>query len=60
MCAIHAIMLAAEKRMKDELASHSLKELAAQVAAKAPGNFSGQIADWLEKRTLNRRSDHDT
>ena len=31
-----AIMLSAEKRMRDELASHSLKELAEQVAAKAP------------------------
>lgn len=57
-CSIHTIMLAAEKRMKDELASHSLKELAARVTAKAPDNFSDQITDWLEKRTLNRRGDH--
>jgi hypothetical protein len=53
-------MLAAEKRMRDELASHSLGELAAQVAAKAPANFSGQIRNWLEERTLKRRGDHDT
>ena len=58
VCSIHAIILSAEKRMKDELASHSLQELAAHVAAKAPGTFSGQIASWLEERTLNRRSDH--
>jgi Rrf2 family protein len=60
VCSIHAIMLAAEKRMRDELASHSLKELAVQVAAKAPANFSPQIANWLEERTSNRRGDHDT
>jgi hypothetical protein len=44
--------------MRDELASHSLKELAAQVAAKAPDGFNREIADWLEQRTLNRRGDH--
>ena len=58
VCSIHAIMLAAEKRMKDELASHSLGELAAQVAAKAPATFTHQIATWLEERTLSRRSEH--
>jgi Rrf2 family protein len=47
VCSIHAVMLAAERRMKDELASHSLAELAAQVAAKAPAAFSQQIAAWL-------------
>lgn len=60
VCSIHAIMLAAEKRMRDELASHSLQELAAQVAAKAPADFGPQIATWLEERTLSRRGDHDT
>ena len=53
-------MLAAEKRMRDELASHSLKELAVQIAAKAPNNFSPQIANWLEERTLNHCGDYDT
>ena len=47
VCSIHAIMLTAEKRMRDELASHSLGGLAAQVAAKAPANFAPQIASWL-------------
>jgi Rrf2 family protein len=59
VCSIHAIMLAAEKRMKDELASHSLKELAGQVAAMAPASFGPQIANWLVERSLNRRGDHD-
>ncbi len=60
VCSIHAVMLAAEKRMRDELASHSLGDLAAQVAAKAPTNLTHQIAMWLDERTLNRRGDRDT
>ena len=55
VCSIHAVMLAAEKSMKDELASHSLGELAVQVAAKAPDDFTQQIAAWLDNRTANRR-----
>ena len=54
VCAIHAIMLAAEKRMRDELASHSLGELAAQLAAKAPADFATQIASWLAERSATR------
>ena len=60
VCSIHAIMLAAEKRMRDELASHSVKDLSEQVAAKAPPTFSHQIANWLDERTQNRRGNHDT
>ena len=59
VCSIHAIMLAAEQRMRDELACHSLGELAAQVAAKAPADFSRQIATWLDDRTSSRRGDHE-
>ena len=55
VCSIHAIMLVAEKRMKDELASHSLAELAAQVGAKAPADFSHAIAAWLGERASSRR-----
>ena len=59
VCSIHAIMLAAERRMKDELASHSLGELAAQVAAKAPVTFGQEIATWLGDRISSRRGDPD-
>lgn len=59
VCSIHAIMLTAEKRMREELASHSLKGLAVQVAAKAPADFTPRITNWLEERTLSRRGDHD-
>lgn len=57
LCSIHAIMLSAEKRMRDELASHSLAELATRVAAKAPADFGQQIADWLADRASSRRTD---
>jgi Rrf2 family protein len=59
VCSIHAVMLAAERRMRDELAGHSLGELAGQVAAKAPANFSHQVATWMEKRISGRRGNRD-
>jgi Rrf2 family protein len=59
VCSIHAIMLAAEKSMRDELARHSLGGLAAQVVAKAPADFAPRIASWLTERTSSRRGDHD-
>jgi len=59
VCSIHAIMLAAEKSMRDELASHSLEELAAQVSTKAPASFAPQVAAWLEDRSSTRRVDRD-
>ena len=60
VCSIHAIMLSAEQRMKDELAAHSLAQLAAQVAGKAPPDFAPQIAAWLHQRTSHRRGDSAT
>lgn len=59
VCSIHAVMLSAEARMRDELASHSLAGLAAKVAAKAPANFGHQITTWLEDRTSSRRGGRD-
>ena len=59
VCSIHAVMLAAEKCMRDELASHSLAELAARVSAKAPASFGSQITSWLTERSTTRRGDRD-
>jgi len=53
VCSIHAVMLTAEKRMRDELASHSLAMLASQVATKAPASFNVQVAKWIENRRSN-------
>lgn len=54
VCSIHEVMLAAEKRMRDELASHSLAELCSQVATKAPAEFGPQVLHWFEDRKGNR------
>lgn len=53
VCSIHAVMLTVERRMRDELASHSLAKLASQVATKAPANFGVQVATWIENRKSN-------
>jgi Rrf2 family protein len=59
VCSIHAVMLAAEKCMRDELASHSLAEIAAQVTAKAPSDYESKVVAWLGDRSSNRRVDRD-
>ena len=56
-CSIHAIMLAAEDRMRDELSSHTLASLVSQVADKAPRTFGVQIEKWFDSRKLNRSED---
>lgn len=53
-CSIHQVMLAAEERMRQELAAHTLKSLAAQVADKAPARFGVQIEGWLRDRHESR------
>ena len=56
VCSIHAIMLEAETRMREVLASHTLGEIAATVAAKVPAAYTDAIAKWLgERRPANRR-----
>jgi DNA-binding IscR family transcriptional regulator len=50
---IHAVMLTADVRMMDELASHSLADLASQVATKAPASFGVQVAMWIENCRSN-------
>lgn len=53
VCSIHAVMLAAEERMKEELASQSLAKLAHQMSIKAPASFGLQIANWMKNRKSN-------
>jgi Rrf2 family protein len=55
LCAIHAVMLRAEKAMRDSLASQSLADIAAAVSHKAPPEFSRQVGDWLDGRMEARR-----
>lgn len=56
VCSIHEVMLAAEKRMRDELASHSLADLGSRVVAKAPTEFGAQVSNWFEGRIASRNS----
>lgn len=49
-CSIHQVMLAAEQRMRTELAAHTLASLAAEVAGKAPASFGVEIEAWLKAR----------
>jgi Rrf2 family protein len=50
LCAIHAVMLRAEKSMRNTLADNSLADVAQTFARKAPESFSGDVRDWLQKR----------
>lgn len=55
-CAIHAVMLRAEKSMRDALAEESLASLSSTVDRKAPGGFGQCVQDWLNDRGEARRS----
>ena len=55
VCAIHAVMLKAEKAMRDELAAHSLADLATTFAGKAPTEFITQVQDWMKERVSARK-----
>jgi Rrf2 family protein len=55
ICAIHAIMLRAEKTMRDELAVATLAGLAATVARKVPSSFSQDARAWLSRRAQARK-----
>jgi Rrf2 family protein len=55
VCAIHAVMQQAEKRMRESLASQSLEDVAGRMSAKAPRTFEPQVLKWFESRAANRR-----
>jgi Rrf2 family protein len=53
-CAIHSVMLRAEKAMREALASQSLADVAAAVEAKAPPAFWDVLKDWLDDNADTR------
>ncbi|MDR3514170.1 MAG: Rrf2 family transcriptional regulator [Azospirillaceae bacterium] len=55
VCAIHAVMLKAEQAMRDELAAHTLADLAVTFAGKAPPEFILQVQDWMTERAGARK-----
>ena len=56
ICAIHAVMLRAEKRMREELAATTLAELATTLSAKMPAELPNQVQAWLSGRKSARTS----
>ena len=56
VCAINAVMLEGERRMREALAETTLADVAAEVADKQPARLVGERMRWFERRTLERRS----
>ena len=55
VCAVHAVMLKAERAMRDELAAHSLADLATTFAHKAPAEFITHVQGWMSERVNARK-----
>lgn len=54
-CSIHAVMLEAEKNMREVLARHTLADLAARTRTKAPASYTPAVIQWLGDRSSSRR-----
>jgi Rrf2 family protein len=54
VCGIHAVMLRAEARMRDELKAVNLAQLSGGFGRKAPQDFFEDVAGWLEGRAADR------
>lgn len=54
LCSIHAVMLEAENQMRKVLASHSLADIAARLAGKAPKAFPREVTAWFDARRTGR------
>ena len=50
VCSIHAVMLQAEKAMRDVLADRSLADLNASVERTAPASFGIDTKEWFDRR----------
>ncbi|GAB5094828.1 MULTISPECIES: RrF2 family transcriptional regulator [unclassified Caballeronia] len=56
VCAVHAVMKNAEKRMREALAADKLSDLAGRVNAKAPRSFGPQVVKWLGGKNVGKRA----
>jgi len=54
VCAVHAVMLQAEKSMRDTLALTSLQDLRQAVGDKAPPDFAVGVQQWVGQRLDGR------
>ncbi len=55
LCGIHTLMLQAEQRMRDSLASVTLAQLAGKVARKLPTEHLVEAKNWFRLRGESRR-----
>lgn len=55
VCGVHQVMLKAEKAMREELAAHSLADVAAGFGRKAPQAFFVEVHDWTHQRAGKRK-----
>lgn len=56
VCSIHAVMLKAEKAMRDALASETLADIGGRLERKAPAGFGADTKAWFDRRIAERRS----
>ena len=56
VCAVHAVMLSAEKAMRDALARETLAGVAKTFDRKAPSEFKDDVRSWIENRISTRIS----
>lgn len=54
VCAIHAVMLQAEKAMRDSLAAQSLASIARRFDRMAPAKFFDELDAWIVQRMVGR------
>lgn len=55
VCGIHAVMLRAERMMREELGRTTVIDLARSADRKAPAEFSATIQQWLAGRIASRK-----
>jgi Rrf2 family protein len=56
VCTIHAVMLDAEKRMRETLAATTLGDLVRRVAAKVPAQYLSDKQSWFAERRGRRKT----
>ncbi len=56
VCAVHAVMLRAEKSMRAEMGRTSILDLAEGMYRKAPADFGPDVARWLGDRATGREA----
>ncbi len=56
LCAIHAVMREAERRMREVLAEHTLQHMVSALERKRPQSFARSAEVWLRERSSTRRT----